>query len=70
MGIAIDAGKINRIPYLDIAISISTCNQKSIVLQTISNFSGTEKAISDVIDIVIKEVTRYDFKVAVLLETI
>lgn len=70
MGIAIDAGKINRIPYLDIAISISTCNQKSIVLQTISNFSGTEKAYSDVIDIVIKEVTRYDFKVAVLLETI
>lgn len=70
MGIAIDAGKINRIPYLDIAISISTCNKKSIVLQTISNFSGTEKAISDDIDIVIKEVTRYDFKVAVLLETI
>lgn len=70
MGIAIDVGKINRIPYLDIAISNSTCNQKSIVLQTISNFSGTEKAYSDVIDIVIKEVTRYDFKAAVLLETI
>ena len=64
VGVSIDAGKIIRVPYLDVIISNAISNKKPVVLETISNFSGTEKAYSDAIDNIIHEVEKLGFIVS------
>ena len=59
VGISIDAGKINSIPYLNAVMSNSLISEKPIALKPFQNFSGTKKAYSDAIAQIIEQVSSF-----------